>query len=211
MSSGGGVFRDGGDPLLPVGPPAAKRPSFLGDLFGVLFSPTAFWARPRPTGLPEAKPIWIHLAILIGIRSVAGFGGALLRDVGLGAAFGQLFSGLVAAFAMVWLFTAIVASLTAGTAGRATVRETFRYAAYGLTPLFAIGVLAVVPLPYVTPIADLVLMPYTFYVLALGVVPALGVAEKAAPGRVALICGSLLVLWSIMPTLIPLVVEALVR
>lgn len=207
----GGIFRDGGGAAEPVGPPPAGGRGFFGNLFEVLFSPAAFWERTRAGGPADYRPIWIHLLVLVGLRSVAGFGGALLRGVGFGAAFGQLFSGLIAAFAMVWLFTAIVASLTAASAGKTTVRDTFRYAAYGLTPLYAIGVLAVVPLPYVAPIADLVLMPYTFYVLGVGVVPALGVSEKAAPGRVALICGSLLVLWSIMPTLIPLVVEALVR
>jgi len=80
-----------------------------------------------------------------------------------------------------------------------------------LTPLFAIGVLAVIPLPYVSAIADLVMMPYTFYVLAAGVVPALGVAENRAPTRVGLICGALLLLWSTMPTLIPLLVESLAK
>ncbi len=218
---GGGIFRDGGsagsqapaagEPKTASIPLPGGKTSFFADMFNVLASPTAFWERVRAAGPPAYRPIWLHLAILVGLRSVAGFGGALLRGVGLGAAFGQLFSGLLSAFLTVWLFAAIVASLTAGAVVKTTIRETFRYAAYGLTPLFVIGMLAVVPLPYVTPIADLVLMPYTFYVLAVGAVPALGVPEKQAPGRVALICGALLVLWSIMPTLIPLVVEALVR
>jgi len=206
----GWILRDGGGAGEGGGPrPGGK--GFWGNLFEVLFAPAAFWERARAETPAGYRPIWIHLLALIGLRAVAGFGGALLRGAGIGAAFGQLFSGLLAAFALVWLFAAVVAGVTAGVTGRTTVRDTFRFAAYGLTPLFVIGVLAVVPLPYVAPIADLVLMPYTFYVLGVGVVPALGVPEKSAPGRVALVCGSLLVLWSILPALIPLVVETLVR
>jgi len=206
----GGMLRDGGGAAADAGPrPGGK--GFFGDLVEVLFAPATFWERGRSGAPADYRPIWIHLLVLIGLRAVSGFGGALLRGAGVGAAFGQLFSGLIAAFALVWLFAAIVAGVTAGTTGRTTVRDAFRFAAYGLTPLFVVGVLAVVPLPYVAPIADLVLMPYTFYVLGVGVVPALGVPVSAAPGRVALICGSLLVLWSVMPTLIPLVVEAIVR
>ncbi|NMC69392.1 MAG: YIP1 family protein [Myxococcales bacterium] len=207
----GGILRDGGGTADPVGPRPGGSRGFFGDLVEVLFAPAAFWERARAEGPGGYRAIWIHLLVLIGLRAVAGFGGALLRGAGIGAAFGQFFSGMLAAFALVWLFAAIVAGVTAGSTGRTTVRETFRFAAYGLTPLFVVGVLAVVPLPYVAPIADLVLMPYTFYVLGVGLVPALGVPEKSAPGRVALVCGSLLVLWSVMPTLIPLVVEALVR
>ena len=198
-------------PAAPSGPRRDGGSSFFFDLFGVLAGPAAFWSR-RPDAAPRAsRSIWLHLLVLIGLRSAAGFGGALLRGAGLGASLGQLFSALLSSFVMVWLFAAIVAFLSAGSTGRATIRDSFRYAAYGLTPLFAIGVLAVIPLPYVSAIADLVMMPYTFYVLASGVVPALGVAESRAPTRVGLICGALLFLWSTMPTLIPLLVEKLAK
>jgi len=213
-ADGGSPFR-GGEPPKPAGPAGPLRdrsgPSLIPDLFSVLVAPSAFWERPRALQGATAKPIWIHLAVLIGLRSVAGFGGALLRHGGFGAGFGQLVSGILSSFLMVWLFAAIVASVAATSGGRANVRDAFRFAAYGLTPMFAIGVLAVVPLPYVSPIADLALMPYTFYVLAVGVVPALGVSVERAPGRTGIICGALLLLWTVMPALIPLLVETLFR
>jgi hypothetical protein len=212
-ADGGSPFR-GSDPR-PAGPAGPLRdgsgPALIPDLFAVLVGPTAFWERPRALQGATARPIWIHLAVLIGLRSAAGFGGALLRSAGFGIAFGQLISGILSSFLMVWLFAAIVASVAATSGGRANVRDAFRYAAYGLTPMFAIGVLAVVPLPYVSPIADLALMPYTFYVLAVGVVPALGVAVERAPGRTGIICGALLLLWTVIPALIPLLVETLFR
>jgi hypothetical protein len=198
-------------PAVPGGPRRDGGPSFFFDLFGVLAGPAAFWRRRAAAAPAPSRSVWLHLLVLIGLRCVAGFGGALLRGAGLGASLGQFFSALLASFVMVWLFAAIVAFLSAGAAGRATIRDSFRYAAYGLTPLFVIGILAVIPLPYVSAIADLVMMPYTFYVLAAGVVPALGVTEDRAPTRVGLICGALLFLWSTMPTLIPLVVESLVK
>ena len=215
VAAGGDPWPGAAGPPRGATPPGGPRrdggPSFFFDLFGVLAGPTTFWSRRTATAPASSRPIWLHLLVLVGLRSAAGFGGALLRGAGLGASLGQLFSSLLSSFVMVWLFAAVVAFVSAGATGRATIRDSFRYAAYGLTPLFMIGILAVIPLPYVSAIADLVMMPYTFYVLAAGVVPALGVAESRAPTRVALICGALLVLWSTMPTLIPLLVETLAR
>jgi hypothetical protein len=62
--------------------------------------------------------------------------------------------------------------------------------------------LSVFPFPYVGPAAEALAMPYTFYVLAVGVTPMLGVAGDRAPGVVGMLNGALVLGWALLPTLL---------
>ena len=181
-------------------------------LMMVLLRPGTFWERVKEEKISVGEMMWPHVLVMIAVRSLAGFIGNLLSDGGsLGSAAASFFSSFVSWLALVWVFAVIVGSLATTRGARVTGQAPLRFAAYGLAPLFVVGVFAAIPLPYVASIAELIAMPYTFQVMGLGVVPMLGVSQEKAPALVGLLCGLLLVLWGIMPTLVPLVVDTIAR
>lgn len=177
----------------------------------VLLRPATFWERVRDEEIPVKELMWPHVVVLVGVRALAGFIGGLLHGASFGSSLLSGLSSFVSWLALIWVFAVVVGSVATARGARINAQDPLRFAAYGLAPLFMVGVLAAVPLPYVTPIAELIAMPYTFHVMGLGVVPLLGVPWKRAPAMVGLVCGVLLILWAVMPTLVPLVVEALTR
>ncbi|MEZ4267084.1 MAG: Yip1 family protein [Myxococcota bacterium] len=176
---------------------------FLARLFRVMLQPTAFWVDLRQTGPPPLSAIlWPHLALLIGLRSIADFVGVLLAPggtisdaitKGLGALVGWILLPICLAF---------VGSIIGGVGGgSASFRRSLAFAAYGLAPLFIAGSLAIIPVPWVAQAAEMLAMPYTFYVLAVGVHPVLGVDQRRLAGAIGLINGATLLLWSALALL----------
>ena len=121
----------------------------------------------------------------------------------------MMFTSFFSWFALVWVFALAAGSIATTSGAKMSAGSAIRFSIYGLTPLFAVGILAAIPLPHVAPIAELLAMPYAFYVLAVGVVPELGLSSEKAPGVVGKLCGALLILWSVMPTLLPELVGAI--
>ena len=195
----------------PTGGPPSGSPwgRFATRLPKLLLTPKAFWTDFQQQEVTAREVLFPHLLILIGVRSVAGFVGSLLGGDGFGSAFGALISSFVAWMSLVYVFAIVAASLAGTSGGRLSPNLSLRYAAYGLAPVFLVGMFAVLPFPHVAPVAELIAMPYAFIVLAHGVVPFLGVDPERAPTVVGKLCGALLILWSIMPTLIPAVVGAI--
>ncbi len=199
-------------PLILGRPDPGKRWSrFFKRLIKLLARPAAFWETVREEEISLGEIMWPHIILMIGIRALAGLIGSLLSGGTAMAAMAAFASSFLSWLALVWVFAIIVGSVATARGARISARDPLRFAAYGLAPLFLVGILAAVPLPYVAPIAELIAMPYTFHVMALGVVPLLGVPLKRAPQTVGLLCGLLVVLWGIMPTLVPLIVEALTK
>lgn len=184
---------------------------FVRRLSMVLMRPSTFWERVRDEEISVREIMWPHIITLVGVRALAGFVGGLLEGASVGASALSGLSGFVSWLALIWVFAVVVGSVATARGARINAQDPLRFAAYGLAPMFMVGIFAAVPLPYVTPIAELIAMPYTFHVMGLAVVPLLGVPVKRAPGIVGLLCGLLLVLWAVMPTLVPLAVEALTR
>ncbi|MDX9720447.1 MAG: Yip1 family protein [Myxococcota bacterium] len=183
---------------------------FLKRLLHVLLRPQSFWEdalEDRHQSLSEI--LFPHTVVLIFVRALAGFVGALLGGSTFAQALANFGSSLLSWFALVFTFAFIVGFVVSARGGQIGETRAWRYAAYGLAPLFAVGIFAAIPLPYVAPVAELIAMPYTFYVMGLGLVPIFGLKAERAPALVGLLCGLLLVLWGVMPTLVPIVVHAL--
>lgn len=175
----------------------------------VLLRPSRFWAELQTEELTIKEMLFPHVALLLVVRGVAGLVGDLMGGVGVGSAVLGLLSSMLGWFGLIWLL-AIAASTLAGVGGgRLSPLHGLRLSAYGLTPLFVAGVLAAVPLRQVAPVAELVAMPWAFYVMAHGVVPCLGVKDKRAITLIAQLNGLTLVLWSVLPTVLPQAIVAI--
>jgi hypothetical protein len=189
----------------------ASSSGFTQRVFLVLLRPTTFWEELQQDSPSIGAVLYPHVVLLVLLRACAALAGNVLRHVNLGAAIGQFVTSFVAWIMMVFLFTLVAGSIASSRDSRVTLGNSFRFAAYGLTPLFLVGILAVIPIPFFSPIADLLLMPYTFLVLARGVVPFLGVPVDRAPSVVGLVCGATVVLWSLMPGLASVVLGLIWR
>ena len=180
---------------------------FFQNIGMLLLRPTAAWDDICKTKEDLSKVLWPHVLVLLLARGVADFFGNLIRGESLAVAMGQMVSSVLAWFVLIWLFALAAASIAGSRGGELT--DSFRFSGYALTPLFVVGILAVVPVPYVSRIADLVVMPYAFYVLAVGTVPMLRIPSDKAPGAVGLLAGTMLILWALLPTLLGEVLKML--
>ena len=84
-----------------------------------------------------------------------------------------------------------------------------RFVGYSLTPMFFVGIIGIIPLPYISTICDLLAMPWAFVVMGTGILPFLKVETPHAPTLTALLCGLLLCLWGGLPILIPILLGIL--
>lgn len=178
---------------------------FLARLFRVMFRPTSFWVGLRQHGPPPLGAIlWPHLATLILLRSTADFVGHVLR-MGEGEDLSSAITnalGALVGWLLLPLGLAFVASVVGGMGGgTASFRRSLALSAYGLSPLFIAGSLAVIPVPWVAQAAEMLAMPYTFYVLAVGVGPLLAVEQRRLAGAVGLVNGAVVLLWSALALL----------
>jgi hypothetical protein len=175
---------------------------FFQDLVAVLGRPTSFW-QSRYDEAPTAEPslamvLWPHLLVLVIARGVAAsigavaggqsFGGML--TAALGTALGSLALVLVVAFA--------ASVLTAARGQRPSFARSLGLAAYGLTPMLIVGMLAAIPIAHVAPISEALAMPYAFYVVGTGLVPVLRAEPARAPASVGMLNGVILVAWSLV-------------
>ncbi len=172
-------------------------------LLDVLLRPGHFWRDVRREEISGRELVFPHLVVLISVHAAAGFVGRLLRGGSFGAAFGEMLTGWISWFAMVGAFAIVAGSFASARGAKLSVRDSGRYAAYGLTPLLVAGVFAAIPFPHVAPIAGMIAMPWAFYVLSAGVVPCLGISSERSATMAGQMCGAALILWTIMPTLLP--------
>lgn len=201
MSNSNQIADSRDDAALSDSPEGVGR--FVSRLLRVMLRPTSFWVDLRQSGPPPLGAIlWPHLALLILLRSGADFvGGVLDPAIDLAAAITRAVGALIA-WALLPVGLAFVGSIVGGMGGgTASFRRSLAFAGYGLTPLFIAGSLAVVPVPWVAQAAEMLAMPYTFYVLAVGVHPVLGVDQRRLAGAVGLVNGAVLLLWSALSLL----------
>ena len=193
-----------------VGPPEHRWPAFIGRVLRILVRPSHEWDKVSKQDQKIASVLWPHVLVLILARAGAELIGHLLQDWSIGAALVDFAFSVLSWFVLVWIFAFASLSI-ASTRGSARLAATdaVRFAAYGLTPLFVVGILSVIPVPYVSQVADVVTMPYAFYVLSVGVVPMLRVPEKSAAAVAGLTNGLLLLLWALLPNLLALGLRAL--
>ena len=177
---------------------------FCTDFVAILARPSSFWkgqdAHPA-TLLQLHIP---HLAILVVLRMAAFLvGGSLRPDYAFSVLIVQTLVQGFLIFLLVWSMSiAVAAAMTVSGAGFHLDRA-LRFVAYGITPLLFVGIVGVIPLPYLTQICDLLAMPWAFVTMGCAVLPYLHAKEKHAPILSALFCGMLLCLWGALPMLIP--------
>lgn len=182
---------------------------FVSRLGKAIARPEAFWQDIKRSTPPLGEVVFPHIVVLVGARSVSLFLGALFAGQGFGTALGQLFTSFITCFAFVWAFAFAAVTIASARGGRPSLNEGVVFAAYAAIPMLLVSVLGLVPLPIVVRIADMLAMPVSFYVLSLGVRELLGVAEAKLPSAVALLCGAVLVLWGLMPSLMSDVISRL--
>jgi hypothetical protein len=153
--------------------------------------------------------MWPHVGALVLLRAVAEFVGALLSDASFADALKLFAMSAITWFSLLWILAATALTLASARGGKTDFAAAFRFSAYALTPLLFVGMLGVVPIALVAPVADVIAMPYAFFVMSLGVVPELGVPLERAPATVGLFCGLLLALWVLLPGLLRLGLMAL--
>jgi hypothetical protein len=190
----------------PAGSPWAD---FFTHLIEILFRPSQAWERLSKDPQPLIEVLWPHVVVLLLARALAEFIGSLLQGRGILPSLGQFGLGAVGWFALVWAFGLVTMGIASARGGRVVVQDAIRYAGYGLTPLFVVGILSFVPVQYIPAVADALTMPYTFYVMAVGVGPMLRVPEEKLAGTVGLLNGALLLLWALIPTLLRIALRAM--
>lgn len=206
------VDRQGPRDAAPSTSPPEGNPwgRFFARMMLILVRPTKAWDRLAKEEVGIGELLWPHALVLILARGCAELVGHLLEGWKLGAALADLAFGVLSWFVLVWVFSFVAGSVASTRGGaRLAAGDAMRFGAYGLTPLFAVGMISVIPFPYVSQIAGVLAMPYAFYVLAVGVRPMLHVDDKDAAAVTGLVCGALVLAWALLPNLIGLILRAI--
>ena len=195
----------------PAGPGAAPLlRAFLRRALHVLVRPSGFWRALRETDdVRSGEIVAIHVGLLALAAALAGFVGDLVSGAAVGTATLQLLTQFVTRFVAVLALGVFCTALLVSEGARASGRDGLALAAYGATPLFVAGILGVIPIPYVAHVADIAAMPWAFHLLAAGIRPLMRVPDDRAPTAAAHVCGGLLVIWTLVPTLLPVLLRTL--
>ena len=188
---------------------AAQTPfkRFFGDLIMVLTRPGAFWKAQDEHPATTSQLYWPHLTILVLLRTAAIMGGGAfqhaLNDVPLAQLI--LMAGIQALmiFILVWILATLISGISTLTGAGFQFDRAQKFVGYSLTPILVVGVLSLIPLPYVDTVCDLIAMPWAFLVIGAGVLPYLKLKSEQGPVLTGLFCGLLLTLWGLVPILIP--------
>ena len=180
---------------------------FFLDLILILTRPGAFWKGQAEHPATIGQMYWPHLIILISLRTIAVMGGALLQYAmnDISPAHLLIEAGVQALmiFLMIWLFSLLISGISTLSGAGFQFDRAHRFAGYCMTPIFIVGILSVLPLPYMDKICDIIAMPWAFLVMGAGVIPFLKIKPELGPTLTGLFCGMMLCLWGLIPMLIP--------
>ncbi|PKN55534.1 MAG: hypothetical protein CVU56_20860 [Deltaproteobacteria bacterium HGW-Deltaproteobacteria-14] len=192
--------------------PAATAPPATGAGWGrflartafVSLRPRAFWTKLREGGaVPStAELLWPHALILTLADGAAVAVGDIIHGhpADVVALHGAL--AFATAFLLVIVFALVARAVVAGRGGAGVnLHEAFAFSVYGLTPLLLLGILNVIPVKWLSMIIGFIALPYSFYVLAVGVVPFLRVPERRGAEGAGLLSAGLLLAWSLTTAL----------
>lgn len=183
---------------------------FLRRTVGVTIRPRSFWRRLSEEGVPGfGELMWPHTVILSALGGVAAVVGGVAEGRGAGVIAAHAILTFAASVVMVVGFGFVARLVSAAELGASKMGVAFAFGAYAMTPMLLLGVLHVVPSPLVHTIAGLLALPYTFYVIGLGVGPLLAVPDKRGAETAALLAAAALLAWSLTAALaaIPLASE----
>ena len=178
---------------------------FFIDFASVLARPSSFWKGQAAHPASLFNVYFPHLALLVVLRMAAFFIGGMLRAGSAPAALWvQTAAQGFLIFLLVWIMALAVAATTAVSGAGFRFDRALRFVAYGITPMLFVGIVGVIPLPYLPQICDLLAMPWAFVTMGCALLPYLNVKPSHAPVLSSLYCGLLLCLWGALPMLIPI-------
>lgn len=177
---------------------------FLARMVFVSLRPRAFWTKLRDGGtVPStAELLWPHALVLTLAGGVAAAVGDIIHGhpADVVALHGVL--TFAAAFLLVIAFALVARAVVAGRGGAGVnLHEAFAFSVYGLTPLLLLGILNVIPVKWLSMVIGFIALPYSFYVLAVGVVPFLRIPERRGAEGSGLLSAGLLLAWSLTTAL----------
>lgn len=177
---------------------------FFIDLICVLLHPSAFWRGQTTHAATIGQMHFPHLTVLILLRMIAVFiGGVLLPGANASQVLLQSVAQGLLILVSIWAFGLVVAGVSALGGGGFHYDKGLRFSGYVMTPTLFVGIISIIPVPYLSTICDLLSMPWAFVVLGAGILPYLKIKTEHAPMVTGLLCGLLLCLWGVMPMLIP--------
>ena len=177
---------------------------FIVDLICVLLHPTAFWQGQTTHPVTIGQMHFPHLTVLIVLRMIAVFtGGILLPNTTPSQVLLQSITQGILIVVSIWVFGLVISGIAALGGGGFHYDRGLRFSGYVMTPTLFVGIISIIPVPYLSTICDLLSMPWAFVVLGAGILPYLKIKSEHAPMITGLLCGLLLCLWGIMPMLIP--------
>ena len=176
--------------------------AFFGRLLRLFLRPTRYWQSVDEVGLPPARQlVFPHLTILALLRGAAGLVGSLAQESGVDKSVVYAISSFLATFVVVGAMAMLVVVMAKGLKGEASIKAAFSWVALALTPLFVVGTLGAVPVPYFGAAAEMLALPYAFYVMAVGIDVGLNVKPERQAKAASLLAGGLLVLWTLAASL----------
>ncbi|GEM_PF-6882741 len=191
---------------------AARSPfsRFFSDLPSILTRPGYFWRGQVEHPATMAQLHWPHLSILIVIRALFKFIGAV-QNVSIGNALTLAISEIILIFALVWGMGLILSGFLAVTGRKGGIGRAVRFVGYSITPLLVVGIISMIPIPLLAPVMDVIAMPWAFVIMGAGVYHYLREKPESIAMVTALLCGLLLILWSLLPMFIPQILGGIYR
>lgn len=189
---------------------AARTPltRFFLDFLLILTRPGAFWRGQDEHPATLGQLHFPHLFILVTLRTLMAFLGGLLQpEPVFSRALIQAATQALLIFVMVWGLALIISGISTLTGQRIHYDRALRYAGYSITPNLFVGIISIVPVPYLATICDFLAMPWTFLVMGAGVHAYLKIKPEIAPTMTGLYCGMMLCMWTAMPMLIPALLQ----
>ena len=186
---------------------AARTPfaRFFLDLGLILSRPSLFWRGQAEHPATLVQVHCPHLLVLIVLRTAAIILSGLFKsDQEISQVLVQAGTQALLIILLVWGLALLIVPLT----GRGfRYDKAVRFVGYGITPILFVGIVSIIPVPYLGTICDLLAMPWAFVVLGAGMLPYLKLKPEHAPVLTGLICGLLFCLWGVLPILIPYLID----
>ena len=185
---------------------AARTPMtrFFIDFVLILTRPGAFWRGQdeHPASLGQLH--FPHLFILVILRTLMAFLGGLLQpEPVFSRVLIQAATQALLIFVLIWGLAMIISGISTLIGQRIHYDRALRYVGYSVTPNLFVGIISIVPVPYLATVCDFLAMPWTFLVMGAGVHAYLKIKPELAPTMTGLFCGMMLCMWTAMPMLIP--------
>ncbi|MBO4351703.1 MAG: YIP1 family protein, partial [Proteobacteria bacterium] len=120
-------------------------------------------------------------------------------------------SEIILIFALVWGMSLIISGVGALSGHKGGIDRAVRFVGYSVTPLLVIGIISCIPVLWLTTVLDVIAMPWAFIIMGSGVYYYLREKPERSAIVTSLLCGLLLILWTVLPLLIPQILSGIFR